>query len=464
MTHTVELPLWLFLLILFFAGVAFLSHFLFPSVRWFFRHRMERAVARLNRRLARPIQPFKLMARHDMIVRLVHDPKVAEAVAEEAAATGEPETVVHERARRYAREIVPGFSTALYFGVANRVARWCARLLYRVEVLNDDAIRAIDPDATAVFVMNHRSNMDYVLVTYLAARQSALAYAVGEWAQVWPLSWLFRSMGAYFIRRKHNTALYRRVLARYVQMATQEGVTQAVFPEGGLSLDGRVGKPKLGILSYIVSGYRPEGRDVVFVPVSIAYERVLEDRVLVAANAAGVRRFRAPFGAILAFITRHIWRALLGRFRRFGMAAVHFGEPVALSELLRSAPVEGDGTEMLARTLMHRIVADMPVLGVPLVAAVWQDGPLDRRALIERVEALAARLDHQGGQVLLPEGGAGGAVDAALRIFSIRRMISLAGDAVAVDPSAAPLLAFYAAPVLQASAARDSVAENAVAP
>ncbi len=72
--------------------------------------------------------------------------------------------------------------------------------------------------------------------------------------------------------------------------------------------------------------------------------------------------------------------------------------------------------------------------------------------------------EGERGQVLLPEGGAGGAVDAALRIFSIRRMISLAGDAVAVDPSAAPLLAFYAAPVLQASAARDSVAENAVAP
>ena len=115
MTTTIAVPLWLLLLIIAFAVIAFFSHFLFPSVRWFFRRRMERVVERLNQRLDRPIQPFKLMARHDMIVRLAHDPKVAEAVAEESAATGEPETVVFERARRYAREIVPSFSSRCVF-------------------------------------------------------------------------------------------------------------------------------------------------------------------------------------------------------------------------------------------------------------------------------------------------------------------------------------------------------------
>ena len=110
MTTTISLPLWLFLLIIAFALTAFFSHFLFPSVRWFFRRRMEPVVDRLNRRLERPIQPFKLMERHDMIIRLAHDPKVYEAISDEAQLTGEPETVVMERARRYAREIVPAFS------------------------------------------------------------------------------------------------------------------------------------------------------------------------------------------------------------------------------------------------------------------------------------------------------------------------------------------------------------------
>lgn len=88
MTQTVELPLWLFVLIVLFATATFASHFLFPSVRWFFRRRLERAVARLNSKLERPIQPFKLARRYDMIQRLIYDPQVGQAIAIHARERG----------------------------------------------------------------------------------------------------------------------------------------------------------------------------------------------------------------------------------------------------------------------------------------------------------------------------------------------------------------------------------------
>lgn len=300
MTQTVELPLWLLVLILLFAAVTFASHFLFPSVRWFFRRRMERVVNRLNQRLERKIEPFKLARRYDMIQRLIYDPEVSKAIAEHARENGIPENVAFEKAKRYAREIVPSFSATAYFGIAIRLAKLLSTALYRVRMGRFDAegIGRIDPDATVIFVMNHRSNMDYVLVTWLAAEQSALSYAVGEWARVWPLSRLIRTMGAYFIRRRSLNALYRRVLARYVGMATDGGVTQAVFPEGGLSLDGALAKPKLGILKYIIEEREPDGRDVVFVPVAVNYDRVFEDRILVAAGKAGKRRFGARISVV----------------------------------------------------------------------------------------------------------------------------------------------------------------------
>ncbi|MEO0751571.1 MAG: 1-acyl-sn-glycerol-3-phosphate acyltransferase, partial [Pseudomonadota bacterium] len=292
MTATVELPIWMFVLILVFAAVTFASHFLFPSVRWFFRRRMERVVTRLNERLERPIEPFKLARRHDMIQRLIYDPEINLAVADHAREEGVPENVAFELARRYAREIVPGFSASIYFGFAIRFARWLSRTLYRVRIGNFDeaSLSRVDENATIVFVMNHRSNMDYVLVTWLAAERSALSYAVGEWARVWPLSRMIRAMGGYFIRRKSRNDLYRRVLARYVGMATDGGVTQAVFPEGGLSLDGGLAPPKLGILKYIVEGRTHLDRDVVFVPVALNYDRVFEDGILVAAGEKGERR------------------------------------------------------------------------------------------------------------------------------------------------------------------------------
>jgi len=198
MTAPVTLPLWLFVLILLFAGVTFASHFLFPSVRWFLRRRLERAVEELNKRLKRPIQPFKLANRTDTIRRLIYDPEVAQAIADHARDNKIREDVAFQKAERYAREIVPGFSAFTYFGFAIRAARLLSQSLYRVRLVhaNDPALEAIPEDATVIFVMNHRSNMDYVLVTWLVAERSALAYAVGEWARVWPLRSLVRAMGA----------------------------------------------------------------------------------------------------------------------------------------------------------------------------------------------------------------------------------------------------------------------------
>ena len=450
MLRTVEVPLWLLVLIVVFAAIAFFSHFLFPSVRWFLRRRMERVVARLNERLDRPIQPFKLMERNDMIVRLVHDPRVMEAVVAEAAETGEPESVVLQRARAYAREIVPSFSASVYFGFATRAAKWLARLIYRVRIgkFDADEIRAIDRKATVVFVMNHRSNMDYVLVTHLAAERTSLSYAVGEWARVWPLSGLIRTMGAYFIRRRFNSALYRRVLARYVQMATEAGVTQAIFPEGGPSLNGRVGEAKLGILSYIVAGFHPGGRDVVFMPVALNYDRVLEDRVLIAAAAKGERRFRASVGKIGWFFLRHLWRKLRGRFRPFGYAAVSFGTPLSLSGFLER---RGDApTEALAAELMSRIAQAVPVLPVPLAARVLAETPEIATAdALARADAIGAALAGRGAHLVLPLGSVRTGLEAGIDNLAMRGIVTRQGDRLRVTEGNEGVIAFYAASVSQ---------------
>lgn len=446
MTSTVEIPLWLLVLILLFAAITFASHFLFPSVRWFFRGRVERAIARLNQRLERPIEPFKLMRRQDKIVRLIYDPAVIQAVVDHARETGVPESVSFEAAKRYAREIVPGFSTLLYFGVAIRLARWLSKLLYRVRIGRiDAALNGLDPEATVIFVINHRSNMDYVLVTWLVAQRSAMSYAVGEWARVWPLSRLIRAMGAYFIRRNSGNPLYRRVLARYVQMATAEGTTQAVFPEGGLSLDGRVGAARMGLLHYIVSGFNPAGRDVVFVPVGLCYDRVLEDRLLTEAGKSGKRRFRAKPVTIARFIARMLWRKLRGRFAGFGTAAVGFGPPVSLRHWLETAPDRT--TEALGADLMARIAQSVPVIPVPLVASVMMEGPVVEADLPAKLEDLMARLKDEGRALRVPE--ISKLIEQGLRPLVARGVLAQTPAGLAVVPGQEPLLAFYAATVLQ---------------
>ena len=446
MFETVAIPVWVLVLTALFAALSILERVIGPSVRWFLRKRAERVVAELNKRLERPIEPFKLARRTDMIQRLKYDPEVAEAIVEHAQAEGVREDVAFEQVEHYAREIVPAFSASAYFGFGTRVSKWFSQMLYRVRLgaFDEDRISAIAPDTTVVFVMNHRSNMDYLLVTWLAAERSALSYAVGEWARVWPLSGLIRAMGAFFIRRRSRSALYRKVLARYVQMATQGGVTQAVFPEGGLSLDGKVAQPKLGFLSYIVSGYRPGGRDVVFVPVALNYDRVLEDRVLVEAHQSGERRFRAAFPTAIRFKLRQLGRKLRGKFFKFGYAAVSFGEPVSLSAFQERHAK--DTTKALGAELRRRIMGIVPVLPVPLIASVLEGrtDPITRDTLLKETRALYDILTAKRAYVHIPRGDLAYAVEAGLRMLLLRRIVEDSPDGISVCEGEEPLLTYYA--------------------
>ncbi|WP_424969574.1 1-acyl-sn-glycerol-3-phosphate acyltransferase [Dinoroseobacter sp. S76] len=439
MTETIAVPLWLFGLVILFAAVTFASHFLFPSVRWFIRRRFERAVARLNTKLARPIEPFKLMRRTDNINRLLYDPQVMEAVVAYAKAEGVREDVAFEKARRYAREIVPGFSTATYFGFAIRVGRWLTRALYRVRIERVDvSVAGIDPDATVVFVMNHRSNMDYVLVTWLVAENTTLSYAVGEWARIWPLNWLVRASGAYFIRRRELNPLYRGVLARYVQMAREAKVTQAIFPEGGLSRSGHLGPPKLGLLSYLWDGFDPEtGSDVVFLPVGLNYDRVFEDASLVAARPEG--RFKLAWGRVLGAVLPEVWPILRGR-QRFGYAGVSFGAPLSM----RAAYLAGGTVEDLGHELMARVGAAVPLLPVPLVADILLAHPdgiaretLDRLFAERSAVQPASPLTEDS---LPPDLRA----EDGLKVLRRRGLVEEAEGRVTVPSAAVQILEYYA--------------------
>ncbi|WP_425043279.1 1-acyl-sn-glycerol-3-phosphate acyltransferase [Primorskyibacter sp. S87] len=443
MMQMVEMPLWLLLLILVLAVVAALDKVMIPSVRWYFRRRLERAVARLNTRLERPIQPFKLARRHDMIQRLIYDPEVTAAVQASSRETGVPENVVFQEATRYAREIVPSFSAFAYFGFAIRAARFLSNAVYRVRLghVDEEALRQIDPEATVVFVMNHRSNMDYVLVTYLAADQSALSYAVGEWARVWPLSRLIRAMGAYFIRRKSRSDLYRSVLACYVRHATEAGVTQAIFPEGGLSLNGELGRPKLGLLKYIVDTHQQSERDVVFVPVALNYDRVLEDTVLTAASGKAERRFNARIGVIAGWMIKHGWLRMTGRAHRFGYAAVSFGAPISLKQF--QAETTREATVELSRHLMRRIGALVPVLPVPLVAfLLLRHGSMSRTALLHEVDKFLER--HPDAYVHMPRHDRAYGLEVGLRQLLERRIVVETNGHLEPSAERRNLLEFYA--------------------
>jgi glycerol-3-phosphate O-acyltransferase len=475
MTRSLSLPLWLAVLLFLLAAWAALDRLLMPSVRWVLRRRFNRVIDELNTRLSLTIKPFQRTKRQVLIDRLQFDPLVLAAAEAHAREGGMPREVAMAKVERYAREIVPSFNAYAYFRIGYALARSVARLLYRVRLgyADEAGLAAVDPQAAVVFLMNHRSNMDYILVAYLAADRTALSYAVGEWARIWPLQSLIRTMGAYFVRRSSGDPLYRRVLERYIAMATAGGVTQAVYPEGGLTRDGRLRPPKLGLLDYMLRGFDPAGeRDLVFIPVGINYDRVLEDRTLLLevdpkpaadpTDPAGLANRPArpgPLAAVsttLRFGLRNLLLMVRSRWHRFGYACVDFGSPLSMKAWLAERRLDlrhlGKDERFghlsdLAAELMRAIGRSIPVVPVPLVATVFLRHPGERLSELEiKAEAFALMRDltAAGAHVYLPRQDQDYAIEAGLRMLTLRHLVDEGDGLYAARPGETQLLAYYA--------------------
>jgi len=461
MSEALPVPVWILLPMAALAAWAAYEHLALPLLRWMVTTPSRQVIDDVSRRLRIRIRPFQRTRRQILIHRLLGDPKVLHAAEQYAQARGIPEVVTLQIVEHYAREIVPAFNAYLYFRIGYWIGRRVAQALYRVRLgfVDSEGLSRIDPEATVVFVMNHRSNMDYILAGYLAADQAALSYAVGEWARMWPLSGLIRSMGAYFVRRNSKDELYRRVLERYIAMATEAGVPQAVFPEGGLTRDGLMREPRLGVLDYMMRGFRLEAeRDLVFVPLGINYDRVLEDRTLLLSIDPEAKKPGGGKAAAntLAFLAHNLRLLLKSEWRRFGYACVNFGSPVSMRSYCAERGIdfqklagEDRRREMgeLGRHLMDAVGRIVPVVPVPLMATVFVRSPGTHCSSLELkagVEALIDRLDAAGAHVYIPRRDLDYALTVGLRMLTLRHLVEERDGLYAAVPSELPVLRYYA--------------------
>lgn len=332
--------------------------------------RLERNSARFVRDRNIRLDRYKFAGRSYVKGEVLNDSDLVKAIASAAAARGTSFDAVRDEVHGWLDEIVPAFNTFAYYRFGYVLARTVLNFAFETLVDEESFARAkakIPEDAAVVYVFNHRSNADFVFASVALASSIALSYAVGEWARVWPLDALFRRFGAYFVRRGFRDPLYHATLAKYVQLIVRRGVTQGVFPEGGLSRDGALRPAKLGILDYIAGlkadpGFR---RDVVFVPVGLNYDRVLEDRSLMAERTGGAALGKDTLASRLRtgwLILRRLpstlvvngLRAATGRTGRYGYAAVSFGDPVSLSSFLSAL---GEDVFTLPREARHERIA-----------------------------------------------------------------------------------------------------------
>lgn len=354
---------------------------------------------------------------------LAQDAHVEQVVA--ALARGGERTVRELRAQvdAYAEEIAPFFSLSAYYrlgaSLGKRVLDFCFEIVPEPGGF-ERQLEKVPPDAVRVYVINHRANLDPMVLAYGLLRHVPMSYAVGEWALVWPLHTLFRSFGSYFVRRGEKDPLYHAVLERFVQLLAGHGAVTGFFPEGGLSRDGALRRPRVGLLDYIVGLRRDHpDREIAFMPVGLNYDRVLEDRILLRdkdgppprpTRAERLRNLLQGLVWVPRLVAANLLRVATRSHKKFGYAAIRFGEPLLLTHWPggagihrlpddeRKAALEALADELLVR----RIGAVVPATPVPIVCtALLRAGDPDEKALRARVRGVVAELRAGGARLAL---------------------------------------------------------------
>lgn len=399
------------------AGYEFIRHLVVSRVRRVFRD----GAIDFVRRHKIQLESASFIDRVWIREALAQDADIGAAVAQLAKVTRDTPEELRRRVDAYVDEIAPFFSLSVYyrFGafIGRRVVDFCFELVIDPTAF-DRQLQSVPEGAVRVYVINHRANMDPLVLAYGLLRHVPMSYAVGEWALVWPLHTLFRAFGSYFVRRGEKDPLYHAVLQRFVQLIAREGAVTGFFIEGGLTRDGALRRPRTGLLEYLVLLRREQpDREIVFMPVGLNYDRVLEDRILTrpVEEQRPTRLQRVVNLAALLFwlpqlAIANAARAAVRAHRKFGYAAVCFGEPLRLTDVPGGATVHEldpaarkELLQGLADELLYRRIGRVvPAIPVPIFAtAMLREGASDESSITQRIGDVCRELRAAGAPVML---------------------------------------------------------------
>jgi len=461
MNDPVAIPLWLLVLLILIALPTLFTRLLIPLWLKVWNRWSQRAFRDVNPQLQLKLSPFTLTRYRALADQLATDPQLLKVAAEIAENEGKSLQDVRDRLHQIALEIVPAFNPFFYFRVGYRLARGMLRGFYRVSIgfVDEQSLETVSSDDSVIFMSNHRSNMDYLLLTYLTSQRTMLSFGVGDWSGIFPVRQLMRSAGGYYIRRDSNNLLYRRALERYVQMATAARVPHAIFPEGALSPDGGMQAARFGLLSYVTKHFDPSSSpDIVIIPIGTNYDRVAEDINMVSSNSAEFRARGKRFviASSIKFSLRTIFEVLLHR-RSFGYACANFGRPVSFRGWLEDNHVDWPRLDRKQRfiwlnrfgeELMATVQTLIPATPVATLCRVMSKAPaqgLNQTALLARFKSAVAELRAHSAFVVLARSSEQFALQQALELTLLRGMIIYQADAIyRINPGKQALVNYYA--------------------
>lgn len=430
-----------------------------------YRHSEERA----NRKLARILRTHfrkvrqavlgpDLSHRRTLVEGLVRTQAVKEAIRETAAKEDIAPEKVRARAYKYADEIASSMSLVTIRAL-EVVLAWLWNRIYKgIAVNNIRVVKETAQDSAVVYVPCHRSHIDYLLLSYVLYKNGLMPphIAAGINLNMPVIGPILRRGGAFFMRRSfRDNPLYATVFNEYMHVMFSRGYSVEYFVEGGRSRTGRMLQPRPGMLSMTVRSYlRNHRKPIVFVPVYIGYEKVMEGRSYLGELRGKKKQKESVFG--LAKTARKLTNS-------FGRVAVNFGEVIHLSDVLDDVQdswrEEAYNSEYrpdwlnkavseLALRVAANINASVAVNPIGMIATVLLGAErlaMDERQLIRLADQYADLLKAfpYAETVTLPEGSGKDWVAYCESMGLISRQPQKLGDIIGLEGSNATLMTYY---------------------
>jgi len=271
---------------------------------------------------------------------------------------GIPIHEVRKKADGYIEEIAAGYNPA-YIKIFSALVGWIIRTIFDGVTINNNALNKVKRLALKgplVLIPCHKSHIDYLILSYLLYHNNMPVplVAAGKNLAFWPIGTLFRSGGAFFIRRSFRGAvLYSKVFAEYIHKLLEEGYNIEQFIEGGRSRTGKLLMPKLGMLSILLNAYKNGAcEDMIIVPIYIGYDRVLEEKSYLQELEGGKKEPETLKGVLKA-------RKFLKR--RYGKIYIQFDDAISMNELITKfgiplTEMQPKEQNVLCRNLGYRII------------------------------------------------------------------------------------------------------------
>ncbi|MCU0581893.1 MAG: 1-acyl-sn-glycerol-3-phosphate acyltransferase, partial [Syntrophales bacterium] len=308
-----------------------------------------------------------LKSRPEFINMILQDQDFNDYLRQVEGKEKKPLPVLLKESRRYLNEIAADYSEVIV-EFWDKVLTWLWKNIYDGVIIDRKGmarVRNISKEMPLVVVPCHRSHIDYLLLSYVFYKENIQLpfVAAGINLSFWPIGYIFRKSGAFFIRRSFKGLdLYSEVFSRYVKAMLNERMPIEFFIEGGRSRTGKMVMPKFGLLSMILKAYQQKGEgNLGIIPVYIGYDRVIEEKSYIKELEGATKTNERASDVIRS---RKVVK------KRYGHVYVNVGEPILFKEYMEKQGVALDALDDRERQALYRKISYEIALAINRVSVV----------------------------------------------------------------------------------------------